>query len=160
LELEPLHPPAINCTQPTSNHGVLVLKADCAEWLNMDIQLVSTRLLLAILLLGTDTRTTSSSDSKQTGSHVACEAGGNAKVGKHNASEIPLLIACIPRLQQRLPSMLFLHQLLQPAARSTKHPVAPRSVASGGPCQSESCGKLVGRLNRHWSTTCVEQARH
>jgi len=50
----------MNCTQPTSTHGVLVLKADCAEWLNIDIQLASTQLLLAILLLGTDTGTTSS----------------------------------------------------------------------------------------------------
>jgi len=61
----------MNCTQPTRTHGVLVLKADCAKWLNIDIQLASTQLLLAILLLGTDTGTTSSSNNKQTGSRVA-----------------------------------------------------------------------------------------
>ena len=59
---------------------MLVFKADCADWLNMDIQLLVTRLLLAILLLGTNIRTSSSSDSKQTGSLVACEAGENAKL--------------------------------------------------------------------------------
>ena len=90
---------------------------------------------------------------------LLCEAGCNATLGKHSASEVPLLTAWIPHLQQRLPSMVFLHHLLQPVARSAKHPVAPRSVASSGPCQSESCGKMVRCLKKHCSTTCVEQAR-
>jgi hypothetical protein len=60
----------MDCTQPTSTHGVIALKA-CAEWLNFDIQLASTQLMLAILLHETDTGATSSSNDKHTGSCVA-----------------------------------------------------------------------------------------
>ena len=60
-------------------HGVPILKADCAGWLNTDIQQAATWFLLAILLLDMYSRTTSLSIGKQASNPIACEVGEDAK---------------------------------------------------------------------------------
>lgn len=64
MELELLHPPAINRTQPISTPEMLVLKADHAERLSMVFQLLATQLLLTILLFGNNTSTSSWKNNK------------------------------------------------------------------------------------------------